>query len=101
MYENSGDVTYDFPKNTGYKEIIPQFNSNIKRALALVRLNKVKFNAEDNFWKVIYEIDQPFVVKLFPNPICSCKYVGKSKCSYLLAVMHIKCDYWNVNFRWL
>ena len=49
MYENSGDVTYDFPKNTGYKEIIPQFNSNIKRALALVRLNKVKFNAEDKF----------------------------------------------------
>ena len=75
LYENSGDDADDFRVNTGYKELIPQFNSNIQRALALVRLNKVKFNAEYKFWMVMDENDQPFVDKLFPNAICSCKYV--------------------------
>ena len=92
--ENSGDDADYFPKNTSYKELIPQFYSNIQRALALVKLNKVKFNAEDKFWVVMDENDPlapkitTFVVKLFPNPICSYKYVWKLKCSHLLSVMH-------------
>ena len=56
--------------------------------MAFVRLNKIKFNADDKFWMIMDENYQPFVVKLFPNPIRRFKYVGKSKCSHLLAVMH-------------
>ena len=33
------------------------------------------------------EIDQPFVVKWFPNQSCSFKFYGQAKCSHLLAVM--------------
>ena len=55
--------------------------------MALVRLKKVKHDEEHNYWTVIDENDSLFMVKLFPQTVCSCKISGRSKCVHILAVM--------------
>ena len=63
------------------------FNSNIARAIELVRLKRVTNNSEFGFWTVIDENNAPFQVKIFPKAECSCKLVGKSQCVHVLACL--------------
>ena len=50
-------------------------------------LNNYFEELEHNYWTVIDENDNPYMVKLFPQISCSCKVIGKSKCVHVLAVM--------------
>ena len=68
LKDNSADDAEDFPEpDVNTNTVDHRINTNIQRAVAFVRFKNVKFKEEDNFWTVIDENKQPFVVKLFPE----------------------------------
>ena len=59
-------------------------DSQLIRAKWLVQNNKIIHVAQSKAFNVINENDEPYLVRLFPKPICTCK--SETKCCHIIAV---------------